>query len=131
IKKGFPYLSLAEQRVFLQSQVSSQLTSLLSTCREGALLEQAYGFFVGWKGLLVESLRRQSSLTRLNRDPLLKLKFDRLQALRAQIVAWDQNISAVPPNEWSERLKLLTSQKEAVERELTRAAGSGSSSEPL
>src|SRR5262249_47466758 len=82
IRRGFPVLSLAEQERFLDWQVKSQLIGLLSTCTEGASLVKAYSLMYGWKGLLVESLRRQSLIARLGLNPELKPSVEKLEAVR-------------------------------------------------
>lgn len=121
-RRILPGLSFAEQRSFLDVQAASQLAALLSTCREGDALARGYGMIIGWKGLLVDSLRRQTAILRFAQDPKLGPQAERLQALRARVAAWYHNAGSVPLADWNRRNDLLTRQKEEAERRLLSVA---------
>jgi CHAT domain-containing protein/Tfp pilus assembly protein PilF len=126
-----PSLSLAEQRAFLKSTLTKQVSALLSTCRdESGSLSEAYATSFRWKGLLLDAMRRQTVFARTEQDhPQLRPKLDRLRALRAQIAGWFHAAAATEREEWLRKNDELTHQKEALERELSAALG-GEAADP-
>jgi CHAT domain-containing protein/Tfp pilus assembly protein PilF len=124
-ERVFPTLSFAEQRAFLQTKVSGQVSNLLSSHRAGKPLKDAYGLLFRWKGLLIDSLRRQTAISRLGNEPSYKPKVEQLHALRAQIAGWYHKAGSVSFKEWKEKNDSLTAEKEAFERELAQAIGAG------
>src|SRR5262249_37148759 len=82
-------LAFAEQRAFLETQIPTQTSLLLSVCPEAPCLSQAYTLVLRWKGLLLEALRRQQALTHLGqKEPGMSPRVAQLQALRAQVAGW-------------------------------------------
>ena len=92
-----PSLAFAEQRAFIDANVLMQTSLLLSSHRRGTDLERAYSLIFRWKGLLVDSLRRQAAVARLGLDPRLAEAASRLQSLRTRIAGWYHRAGSVPP----------------------------------
>ena len=118
IANNFAFLSFAEQRYYITTLVSSALNGLLSTCRTDTKLIEAYDLFYAWKGLLVESLYQQTKINKLGANPALKPQIDRLQSTRGRLAAWYNNAGNVPYAEWEAQNRILTQEKERLEREL-------------
>jgi CHAT domain-containing protein/tetratricopeptide (TPR) repeat protein len=120
-----PFLAFAEQRAFIDANVPLQTALLLSSHRGGTALRRAYGLLFRWKGLLIDALRRESALARLAHDPTLAATADRLAELRARLAGLYQQAGSRPAEAWRREYQRLTAEKEAVERELARAAAPG------
>lgn len=120
-----PSLSFAEQRAFLVTKVPEEISILLSTCREGSSLAEAYDYILRWKGLLIETLRWQKAVSALAQKPEYRSKVSHLQNLRTAIAAWYHEAGTVPYAEWKKKNDRLTGDKESVERELARALKPG------
>lgn len=112
--------SLAEQEVFLRSTLQGQVSLLLSACREGKSLSDAYEVILNWKGLLVEALRQQKVISALAQDERGKALVDRLRSLRSEISGWYQMAGNCPYDDWKKTYDELSSAKEESERALTR-----------
>lgn len=125
-----PALSLAEQRAFIKTQIPVQTSLLLSSAREGKPLQDAYGLVFKWKGLLLESLGRQTSIARLARDQKYATQAERLQVIRANLAGLYHKAGLIPLNQYQQKNEALTREKEALERELANA-GTGSLNDPL
>ncbi|HLT48310.1 MAG TPA: tetratricopeptide repeat protein, partial [Rubricoccaceae bacterium] len=122
VRDVLPSLSLAEQRAFLESTLAeaTDLLILISVVRPDALAE-AYGFFGGWKGLLLRGVARQAAAARLAGDPAHAADVARLQAVRAEIAALVQQASTMDPAAWAAARDRLTAEKERLERNLAAA----------
>ncbi len=131
VTRTLPTLSLAEQRSFVDSTISYDGSLLLSTHRGRESLAAAYGFLFRWKGLLIDSLRRQTAIARLARDPKYRKPVERLQAIRAQIAGWYHKAGTVSREEWNRKNDALTGEKESIERELAQALPPGALSDAL
>lgn len=116
--RELPGQSLAEQETFVSSIIPGELSLMLSTCREGVALQEAYGIVLNWKGLLIESMRQQKMIAALSGDQSSKVLADKLEKLRADISGWYQMAGSVPYEEWKKTNDSLTSEKEQAEREL-------------
>lgn len=131
VRDVLPTLSLAEQRLFLNMQIPDQVSGLLATCREGAPLRNAYEPMFRWKGSLVDSLRRQSIITRLGQAGTHSPQVTRLQEVRAQLAGIYYKGQTMTADEWRQKNDDLTKEKEALERELARALKPGELDDPL
>ena len=117
-----PTLSAAEQRAFVDLDLGDEAAALLSTHPDGPGLRDAYAVFGGWKGLLLDGLRRQSAVTALASDPAYADDAARLRALRAQVArAYRDGDPALPT---------LTEEKERLERRLAAALPDGAAADP-
>ncbi|RME51490.1 MAG: CHAT domain-containing protein, partial [Deltaproteobacteria bacterium] len=122
VEKIFPVLSFAEQTAFLEGHLRRGVSDLLSTCQEEGALRPAYALLFRWKGLLLESLRRQSVIARLAaEDPRLQPKVAELTALRHEIATAFHEIGEIPLAEWQQANAERTARKEALERALSRS----------
>src|SRR5262249_2566339 len=125
-------LAFAEQRAFLETRIPSQTSLLLSVCPEAPCLSQAYILVLRWKGLLLEGLRRQQALAPLDQtEPGMAPRVAQLQARRAQVAGWYRQAGTVPHDQWQQRYTALTTEKEALERDLARALPAGTLADPL
>lgn len=131
VRDMLPTLSLAEQRLFLDREIPDQVSGLLATCRDGAALRSAYEPMFQWKGSLVDSLRRQTVITRLGRSGPHGARVKRLQDVRAEIAGWYYKLRNIPVAEWRQKNDELSKEKEDLERELGRALKSGELDDPL
>ncbi len=126
IENVLPSLSFAEQRAFLATKVPEEISLLLSTCRSGQSLSDAYNFIFRWKGLLIESLRWQKSVLNLGEQTEYHRQVEQLKSLRSRLAAWYHEAGSVPYSDWEKTNNELTASKEALERELARSLKPGS-----
>jgi tetratricopeptide (TPR) repeat protein len=131
VRNVLPSLSMAEQRLFLDEAIPDQVSGLLATCREGTALRDAYEPMFQWKGSLIDSLRRQTVITRLGRDGSQSAGVKRLQDVRAELAGWYYRFRDVPADDWRKKNDELTEKKERLERELARALKPGELDDPL
>lgn len=131
VRDVLPSLSMAEQRLFLDKAIPDQVSGLLATCREGSALRGAYEPMFQWKGSLIDSLRRQTVITRLGRDGSQAAQVKRLQDVRAELAGWYYRFKDVPAEDWRNKNDELTREKERLERELARALKPGEIDDPL
>lgn len=131
VRDVLPTLSLAEQRLFLDKEIPDQVSGLLATSREGAALRSAYEPMFQWKGSLVDSLRRQTVITRLGRSGPHSELVKGLKDVRAEIAGWYYKVKTVPTDEWRQKTDELTRRKEGLERGLARALKPGELDDPL
>lgn len=131
VRDVLPTLSLAEQRLFLDMQIPDQISGLLATCRNEAALRSAYESMFRWKGSLVDSLRRQTIITRLGRTGPLASQVKQLQDVRAKIAGLYYQAKTLAAEKWRQKNYELTEEKEALERELARALKPGELDDPL
>jgi CHAT domain-containing protein/tetratricopeptide (TPR) repeat protein len=117
-----PAMSVAEQRALLGKLLPAQTAWLLTTHRGGDDLARAYSVLFHWKGLLLEALRREGTLSLAAGGPQLQAVADRLHALRASIAGLYHRAGEMPAAEWRLELAELTTRKEATERELEHLA---------
>lgn len=113
-----PGLSMAEQQAFLTQQVPEELGLLLSTCREGDSLTDAYNLIFKWKGCLIDGLSRQSALRRLSTNPQLAEAARKLADVRKQLADWYYKAGTQTPDQWQAREQELQRKKETIEREI-------------
>ncbi|MFP5284424.1 MAG: tetratricopeptide repeat protein, partial [Thermoanaerobaculia bacterium] len=132
VQQVFPDLSLAEQRAFLASQIPEQTAALLSVCA-AAPCDPAdiYPALLRWKGLLVESLRRQRLVSRLAADPRLAPRIDLLWEARARLAALHQQAGSLARADWQARYAESTARKEQLERELAGELPAEAREDPL
>ncbi|HYP52435.1 MAG TPA: tetratricopeptide repeat protein, partial [Pyrinomonadaceae bacterium] len=131
IQSVLPSLSLAEQRVFLELEMPEQISSLLTSCRDGAAVGNAYELMFRWKGSLIDSLRRQTVVTRLGLSGPHGKQVARLRAVRADIAGLYYKARTMPVEEWQRKNDELTREKEELERELARLLKPGELADPL
>jgi CHAT domain-containing protein/tetratricopeptide (TPR) repeat protein len=131
VRDVLPSLSMAEQRLFLDQAIPDQISGLLATCREGSALRGAYEPMFQWKGSLIDSLRRQTVITRLGRDGSQAAQVKRLQDVRAELAGWYYRFKDVPAEDWRKKNDELTGEKERLERELARGLKPGEIDDPL
>lgn len=145
LRSVLPMLSLAEQRNFIQREMPEQVSWLLTSCREGESLRDAYELMFRWKGSLVDSLHRQTALEGVGRDgqgnkEVRRLKevraeygaeVRRLKEVRAELASWYYKVKLVPTEEWRRKNDQLTAEKEKLERLLARAFKPGELDDPL
>lgn len=124
IKRVLPALSFAEQQAFIDSRIPGEVDRLLIACRQGESLSRAYSLIFRWKGLLIDSLKKQVVIARLSEDERYKTRVDRLQKVRAEIAGWYLAAGTVPYQQWKKKNDELTADKELIERELADAAKS-------
>jgi Tfp pilus assembly protein PilF len=117
----FGNLSLAEQRLLIPQEITSQTGGLLSTSQSGDALLRAYDFVVGWKGLLVEAIARQEAFEALANDSGHKAIVARWKTLRTQEASWALHRDAIPDAEWRATNDRITAEKEKLERTLEEA----------
>jgi CHAT domain-containing protein/Tfp pilus assembly protein PilF len=113
-----PSLSMAEQQAFLTQQVPEELGLLLSTCRDGDSLKEAYGLIFKWKGCLIDGLSHQSALRRLSDHPQLSALARKLADVRKQSADWYYKAGTQSAEQWQAHEKELQQQKESLEREI-------------
>jgi CHAT domain-containing protein/Tfp pilus assembly protein PilF len=120
IEEVLPSMSFAEQRSFLQSTIPNENAILLSRANnDPEFCEQAYGYVLGWKGLLISSLAAQSSLEKLADDKTIGPQAKRLKEVRAELANWFHVAGTIPFSEWDDKNTELTSEKEKLERQLS------------
>lgn len=117
-----PSLSFAEQLMFLERTTPNAVSLLLSSCREGLQLREAYSMIIRWKGRLTDVLRYYAALNQFSLGPEGDQQLAQLNALRSRISAVYHSFGSLPSDQWRETLESLMQQKEAVERSL-RGAG--------
>ncbi|MBI4534130.1 MAG: tetratricopeptide repeat protein [Candidatus Melainabacteria bacterium] len=125
VQQVVPTLSLAEQRAYLEVKVPDQMSILLSSCTEAESLQQAYTLVLRWKGLLIDSLRRQTAVSKLGEEEKFRGDVERLQNLRSELAGWYQQAGLMPYKSWRQKNDALTSEKELLERQLARALKPG------
>jgi CHAT domain-containing protein/Tfp pilus assembly protein PilF len=111
-----PALSMAEQQAFLTQQIPEELALLLSTCRDGDSLKQAYQLIFKWKGYLIESLSQQSNLRRLSKNPKLAAQGQKLAEIRKQLADCYYKAGSESAKDWEQKEKALLALKESIER---------------
>jgi CHAT domain-containing protein/tetratricopeptide (TPR) repeat protein len=121
-----PGLSFAEQRSFLNTRLPAQTSLLISTTRSDADASVSYNYLFRWKGLLIDSLRRQSFLTSLVRDPVAGAQVEKLVLLRSQLTALFQLAGKMNFEEWKAKSDELLLAKESLERSLSAGFKTGS-----
>jgi CHAT domain-containing protein/tetratricopeptide (TPR) repeat protein len=131
IARVLPSLSFAEQRAFVDTHVPALTSALISSARERPRLEAAYSTLFRWKGLLLESLRRHTTVARAELDAACRPTVGRLHAARARVAGWYQRAGTMPYSEWRAGNDALTAEKEAIERELAACAGMKQAEDPL
>lgn len=117
VKNVFSALSFAEQRAFVVSRIPAAMSGMLSTCNETNASEY-YGALFQWKGLLVESLRRQNELERLSEQLEVGETVKELQRIRSSFAQLFHRAGKLPFAEWSARTAELISAREALERKI-------------
>jgi tetratricopeptide (TPR) repeat protein len=117
-------LAPAEQRAFVEMALTHLAGPLLSLADDAVSAERVYGAMAGWKGLLLEGLRRQATVARLAADPAHAVSAAALQAARTRVAHAFR--SGVPPDE----LAMLEEARERLERELARALPAGAVDDP-
>jgi CHAT domain-containing protein/TolA-binding protein len=131
IQNTLPLLSLAEQQNFLELKVPEQISALLTSCRGGDVLQSAYGLMFRWKGSLVESLRRQAFIARLDRSGPQGEQIKQLINVKTELAGWYYKFSLVPSADWRKKNDELTDRKEQLERALERTLKTGDLVDPL
>ncbi len=126
-----PTLPLAEQESFVASHIPFETSVLLSTCTSGPALTKAYNLIVGWKGTLIESLRRESLVSHLAKDERTKRLVERLKNVRTQLAGWYQSAGTISYEEWKSKDDKLTNEKEEIERELVSSSRSSELADSL
>ena len=120
IDEVMPTMSFAEQRSFLQSTIPNENAILLSRAtNDPEFCEQAYGYVLGWKGLLISSLAAQSSLEKLVDDKTIGPQAKRLKEVRAELANWFHVAGTIAFAEWDAKNSVLTKEKEKLERQLS------------
>jgi len=110
-----PALAPAEQRAFVDMALGDLAGPLLSLGDGPAALAEVYGALAGWKGLLLDGLRRQSAVAGLADDPAHADDVAAWRAIRARVAhAWG---AGEPP----EAIAAYESERERLERKLARA----------
>jgi tetratricopeptide (TPR) repeat protein len=126
-----PTLSLAEQRAFISTILPTQTSLLLSSQFDEPSLGRAYDGVYRWKGLLINSLRRETVIAKLAEEPRYQPLVERLRAMRAEVAGWYHKAGSMPFDIWSQRNDELTKEKELLERELAKALPSSALEDPL
>jgi CHAT domain-containing protein len=124
-----PALAPAEQRAFAADDLPGQVGGLLSFF-DGEGLAEAYALVAGWKGLLLEGLRRQAAVAALADDPAHAEDAARLRAVRAEIAALYRRAGEEEPLARQARLDALSAEKERLERTLAAALPEGALTDP-
>ncbi|MGH9551194.1 MAG: tetratricopeptide repeat protein, partial [Terriglobales bacterium] len=85
IDTAFSQLSFAEQCAFLQV-ANEERSALMTVCGETPYLPEAYKYVAKWRGLLIESLRRQAAIdAAVEKDSKLKSLADDLTDKRRKL----------------------------------------------
>ena len=123
IDTTFNTLSFPEQCAFTAS-LREQVGLLLSSCSSDEDVPVAYGFLSKWKGLLVESLRRQTAAATLASQDNAGITFSRLSQLRHQLSnrMLDNNDAD---------MQSLVSEEENLERALSSRYGAAKIIDPM
>jgi tetratricopeptide (TPR) repeat protein/CHAT domain-containing protein len=124
-----PALAPAEQRAFVADDLPGQVGGLLSFF-DGHGLAEAYALVAGWKGLLLEGLRRQAAVAALAGDPAHAEDAARLREVRAEIAARYRRAGEGEAAERQARLDALSAEKERLERTLAAALPEGALTDP-
>lgn len=125
IRRVLPALSFAEQQAFIETRIPAEVGRLLTSCRQGESLAQAYTLIFRWKGLLIDSLKRQVEIARLAEIKHCTPELERLRKVRAEIAGWYLAAGSVPYQQWKTKNDKLTTESESIERELADAINSG------
>lgn len=110
-----PNLAFREQCSF-SAFLNRQIGTLLSCVKDTKGAVDAYGYLMSWKGLLVESLRRQNHILQLAKSQNSDTEFQELARLRQKMVL---ATSAFGTSN-SANLERFSFQKAALERNLSR-----------
>ncbi len=121
IKTVYPSLSFAEQVAFLQT-VKEEINVLLAICNDGYSISRTYENLMRWRGLLVESMRRQTSIAAAAaKTPEQKRLLEQLQTVKSKLVSCLSDETTT-----DNQLKELSLKKEMLERDvLTASAQNG------
>ncbi|MBX9694691.1 MAG: CHAT domain-containing protein, partial [Cyanobacteria bacterium] len=115
ISNGFPILSFAEQRSFLQ-KIKVYTSTILALCNDERSLPEAYWYLMRWRGMLVEALRNQSLLSNRSTDvsvaPIYRQWLETRHELARIAASQSQNPSLTA------KVKELSQTKESLERQL-------------
>jgi CHAT domain-containing protein len=123
-REVLPTMPQSEQQAFILTHLQTETSLLLSTCKSGPELKEAYDLILRWKGLLIESMRRESVLQRLDRTPATHALVEQLKALRSQLAGWYQTAGSIEYKDWKAQNDKLSFEKEKIEEELVRVAKS-------
>ncbi|HKS24257.1 MAG TPA: CHAT domain-containing protein [Thermoanaerobaculia bacterium] len=117
-QQQFTRLSLAEQRQLLAQETAVQVSGVLTVCHDDPCLAGGYAVMAPWKGLVVESLRRQSEIERSMQTRAGDNTAARLRKVRRQLALWASSRESRMYDEWKKKNDALTAEKEALERAL-------------
>ena len=124
-----PALAPAEQRAFVADALTGLTTRMLSGTAPLSVAE-SYAMVGGWKGILLEGLRRQAAVSRLADHPRFGDDVAALNALRSEI-AWHTSLAGeMPAARWRAIADSLTADKERLERALAAALPAGALQDP-
>lgn len=115
-----PSLAPAEQRAFVSGSIAATTARLLSGVG-GLPVATAYRYVAGWKGLLLQGLRRQVAIARLGGQPEHASSVAELQAIRGAIAANFARAGDLPADSLRAIGDSLSSRKERLERALSAA----------
>lgn len=130
-EKVLPTLPMAEQKAFIAYRMPMEISLLLTTCKSGEALSAAYNRVMLWKGLLIESMRRESRINKLLQDPSAKVQAEKLRELRSQLASWYMTAGNAPYQEWKAKGDELTAEKEKIEQSLARTFATGAIGDPI
>lgn len=126
-----PFLSFAEQRVFLNTRVPEEISLLLSHFREGEALQESYSLLMRWKGLLIESLRRQNILKLMSASGKQSAVVERLVNVRKELSSLHHHGQSGAARQAKSTIMQLTGEKESLERQLADSAEGRLACDPL
>ncbi len=116
-----PLLSMPEQHALIDSMVAQYTRTTFAWCRDNERKHSLYSALLFWKGLLVEGLRKQSLLSRLEGEESLRLDVLRLRQVDADIASLYRQPGSLSRSEWESRYSKMSGTREALERALLRA----------
>ncbi len=122
---SFGQLSFAEQCAFVDS-LYDQSDLFLSTCTDAVSLPQAYGYMMKWKGLLIESLRRRTTLSKAAvSNPEVQRLVEQLTADHRQLkILGDQVTNSTDARKQQDaNITRLTTESEGLERLISQRSG--------
>ncbi len=116
VSNVLPALSFAEQRAFLSRKIPLTTSQLISANIGSTQAAGIYDHIFRWKGLLIESLRWQSALSKKLGVGKTREELNSLVSVRHRLATLFNQTSSVDFNEWQKQFKLLSRQKEELER---------------
>ncbi len=126
-------LSFAEQCAYADT-LQEQTNLLLSICTDSQSLSKAYSYIAQWKGFLVESLRRRTSLQKLaGNTPDIQKLLDQLNSYHRQLdILSDQSANSVEARKKrDDDIANLSQECEALERDISLKSNGITIADPM